>query len=165
MEKIKSFQIDHTKLKPGLYISRVDVIGKQTEAEQMIITYDMRFVTPNKGDMDPSAMHTIEHLCATFLRNRLREAIIYFGGMFCLTGFYCVVSPYENRSTVNPERFKDHLIECMKYIIDFEGEIPGASEVECGNYKFHNLEKAKEYARIYLNVLENLTKETMVYPE
>ncbi|MBE7063018.1 MAG: S-ribosylhomocysteine lyase [Ruminococcaceae bacterium] len=146
MEKIQSFTIDHTKIVPGMYISRVD--GD-------ITTYDLRFCHPNREELDGAAMHTIEHLFATFIRNTSLD-VLYFGPMGCLTGFYLLIRNADHT------RVQKEIQMVLKNIIAFEGEIYGASEVECGNYRFHNLEGAKKAAEAFGRVMENPA--ALVYP-
>lgn len=128
MKKIQSFTIDHTKIVPGMYISRVD--GD-------ITTYDLRFCHPNREILDGAGIHTIEHLFATCIRNSKLD-VLYFGPMGCQTGFYLLVRNAEHTEV------QKEICKALDFIKDFSGEIFGASEIECGNYKFHNLEKAKE---------------------
>lgn len=157
MKRIPSFNIDHTKLKKGFYVSRYDNIGLHT-----ITTFDLRFKTPYKETpLTNRAAHTIEHLCATWLRNsRLKDKVIYFGPMGCLTGFYLVI-----KGNVKPMDLKNHLLEMFRWVASYEGEIPGASMMECGNYLLHDLAEAKQEANKYLNdVVLNLSKENCKYP-
>ncbi len=144
MQKITSFTIDHTKLEPGLYVSRID--GD-------ITTYDLRTKKPNTNSlMDNETMHTLEHMLATFLRNgELKEKIIYFGPMGCQTGFYLLIRNADNDET------KRVLIKALKDTINHKGEVFGNSAVECGNHKTLNLEKAIREAKSYLKILENTT--------
>lgn len=142
MQKITSFTIDHTKLEPGLYVSRID--GD-------ITTYDLRTKKPNTNDlMDNETMHTLEHMLATFLRNgEIKNKVIYFGPMGCQTGFYLLI-----RNAVNEET-KRVLIKALKDTINHNGEVFGNSAIECGNHKTLNLKKAKLEAESYLKILEN----------
>lgn len=144
MNKITSFTVDHTKLEKGLYISRID--GD-------ITTYDLRMRKPNIGDlMSNSAMHSFEHMLATYLRNsRIKDDVIYCGPMGCQTGFYVLIKNADNK------KFLTVLKECLKGIISYEGEMFGNSETECGNYKNLSLASAKEEASMYLKVLDNHT--------
>lgn len=144
MNKITSFTVDHTKLEKGLYISRID--GD-------ITTYDLRMRKPNTGDlMSNSAMHSFEHMLATYLRNsRIKDDVIYCGPMGCQTGFYILIKNADNK------KFLTVLKECLKGIISYEGEMFGNSETECGNYKNLSLASAKEEASMYLKVLDNHT--------
>jgi len=146
MEKIESFRVDHTKLLPGLYVSRKDGGEKCT-----VTTFDLRITRPNEEPvMDMPAIHTMEHLGATFLRNsEEKEKIIYFGPMGCRTGFYLVMfGDLESRDVLSLVK------NAFEFIRDFEGDIPGASAVECGNYQEQNLNMAHYYARKYLAALE-----------
>lgn len=146
MNKIESFQVDHQSLVPGLYLSRSDAKGSAVAT-----TFDLRLTHPNREPaLDGGAMHTIEHLCATFLRNSAqKEDIIYFGPMGCRTGFYLVMF-----GNLQPEDVLPLVKAAFEFSAGFEGEIPGASQTECGNYLYHNLPMAKFYSRKYLDDLE-----------
>lgn len=146
MNKIESFQVDHQKLVPGLYLSRSDAKGSAVTT-----TFDLRLTRPNREPaLEGGAMHTIEHLCATFLRNSAqREDIIYFGPMGCRTGFYLVMF-----GNLQPKDVLPLVKAAFEFTAGFEGEIPGASQTECGNYLYHNLPMAKFYSRKYLDDLE-----------
>lgn len=141
MEKIASFTVDHTLLEPGIYVSRRD--GD-------ITTYDLRTRKPNAGDyMDNVTMHTTEHMFATFIRNSdIKDSVIYFGPMGCRTGFYLLVRGDDDQKVL--ETVKD----VLRRITEYEGEVFGASEVECGNYRELELERAKTECARYLAVLE-----------
>ena len=159
MKKITSFTIDHIKLIPGVYVSRKDTVGVET-----ITTFDIRMTSPNDEPvMNTAEMHTIEHLAATFLRNHKEfgPKIIYFGPMGCRTGFYLLLAgDYESKDII------DLLREMFVFIADFEGEVPGASAKDCGNYLDMNLPMAKYLAKKYLDeVLENISVERLIYPE
>jgi len=157
MEKIASFQIDHLRLKPGLYVSRKDRFGSA-----IITTFDMRLKQPNKEPViDQSALHTLEHLGATFLRSHKEwaERVVYFGPMGCRTGFYAIFE-----GDLNPEAILPLIKEMLEWIITFEGKIPGASAKECGNWQEQNLEMAKWEARRYASLLEKATSENFNYP-
>ena len=146
MNKIESFQVDHRNLLPGLYVSR-----KDTKDGLTITTFDLRFTHPNREPaLDGGAMHTIEHLCATYLRNSDRkEDVVYFGPMGCRTGFYLVMFGNLCSSDVLP------LVKsAFELTAAFNGEIPGAAEAECGNYLYHDLPMARYYAKKYLADLE-----------
>lgn len=147
MEKISSFKVDHRYLQPGIYVSRVDVVG-----EDEITTYDIRMIQVNKDlPIDPAAMHTIEHIGATTLRNGpLKNDVIYFGPMGCMTGCYLIL---KGEHTI--EEVRQTVIGVMCLISNWEMDIPGASEKECGNYKFHNLSLARNYAKDYVWNLVN----------
>ena len=159
MKKITSFTIDHIKLIPGVYVSRKDTVGAET-----ITTFDIRMTSPNDEPvMNTAEMHTIEHLAATFLRNHkdFGPKIIYFGPMGCRTGFYLLLAgDYESKDII------DLLKEMFVFIADYEGEVPGASAKDCGNYLDMNLPMAKYLAKKYLDeVLENISTERLIYPE
>ena len=159
MEKIASFTIDHIKLQPGIYVSRKDTVGAET-----LTTFDLRMTSPNEEPvMNTAEMHTIEHLAATYLRNHptWKERVIYFGPMGCRTGFYLILAG-DLESTDIVDLMKD----MWTFIADFEGEVPGASAKDCGNYLDMNLPMAKYLAKKYLDeVLTNMTDERLVYPE
>ncbi len=158
MEKIASFTVDHLKLKPGVYVSRVDDVGGKN-----VTTFDIRMTSPNEEPvMNTAEVHTIEHLGATFLRNHpdYKDKTIYFGPMGCRTGFYLLLTgSYASRDII------PLLTEMFNFIADYEGEIPGASPKDCGNYLDMNLPMAKYLARKYLSeVLENITEDRLNYP-
>lgn len=159
MEKITSFTIDHIKLQPGVYVSRKDMVGNQT-----ITTFDLRMTSPNEEPvMNTAEMHAIEHLAATFLRNHkdYKEQIIYFGPMGCRTGFYLLLSEDYTSKDIVPL-----IIEMYEFICGFEGEVPGASAKDCGNYLDMNLPMAKYLAKKYLeDVLSQIDERRLVYPE
>ena len=141
MDKIASFQVNHLNLLPGLYLSRTDGQEQCTAS-----TFDLRVTAPNREPvMDTPAIHTIEHLGATFLRNSSRkDEVIYFGPMGCRTGFYLVVFGKQSAEDVYPL-----VLEMCDFILGFEGEIPGAKPEECGNWSEQNLNMAKYYIRRY----------------
>lgn len=151
MDKIASFSIDHDKLQKGIYVSRVD--GD-------VVTYDIRMKRPNMGDyLSNGALHTFEHLFATYARNsEFRDSVIYIGPMGCRTGFYMLL-----RDNVTKENVLKLVKDSFEFIRDFEGEIPGAKRKECGNYKEHNLPDAREAAVDMLDVLRNWTPEKFDY--
>ncbi len=155
MNKIASFQVNHLDLLPGLYLSRQD-----RQDQCIVSTFDLRVTAPNREPvMDTPAIHTIEHLGATFLRNSSRkEEIIYFGPMGCRTGFYLVVFGDQIAENVCPL-----VLEMCDFILGFEGEIPGARPEECGNWSEQNLNMAKYYIRRYRSELTE-NKRTQ-YPE
>lgn len=142
MDKIPSFQKDHDKLAVGLHV-QVDAHG--------IATFDLRFKKPNAGDyITPKALHTIEHLLATVLRNSLeKDNIIYFGPMGCRTGFYLLTR------NLSCERVKELLKESIAVALALD-EVPGSKREECGNYFEHDLQDAKRELKAYLTILENL---------
>ena len=158
MEKIASFTIDHLKLLPGVYVSRKDKVG-----QQVITTFDIRMTRPNfEPVLNTAEVHTIEHLGATFLRNdsEFKDKTIYFGPMGCRTGFYVIFAgDLESKDIV------DVIREGAEFVINFEGEIPGATARDCGNYLDNNLEWAKCYMRKYMKeVLADPKPENLVYP-
>ncbi|MDO5448104.1 MAG: S-ribosylhomocysteine lyase [Clostridia bacterium] len=151
MDKIASFSIDHDKLQKGIYVSRVD--GD-------VVTYDIRMKRPNMGDyLSNGALHTFEHLFATYARNsEYKDSVIYIGPMGCRTGFYMVL-----RDDVALDGVLKLVLDSFAFIRDFEGEIPGAKRKECGNYKEHNLPDAKVAAVDMLDVLADWTPEKFDY--
>lgn len=153
LKKIASFSINHDLLKPGMYVSRIDGDA---------VTYDLRLKTPNQGDyLEQGALHTLEHLIATYMRSSAwSDRVVYFGPMGCRTGFYLIL-----RDTVGKEDAIALTRDAFAFSAAFEGEIPGAKRIECGNYLEHNLEGAKREAAAYLRVLEACTPATMVYPQ
>ena len=158
MEKIASFTIDHIKLQPGIYVSRKDHVGAE-----VLTTFDLRMTSPNEEPvMNTAEIHTMEHLAATFLRNHAdwKERVIYFGPMGCRTGFYLILAgDLESRDIV------PLMQEMYQFIADFEGEVPGASAKDCGNYLDMNLPMAKLLARKYLTeVLDNISENRLSYP-
>ena len=155
MEKIASFQVNHLNLFPGLYLSRSD-----RKDGCAVSTFDLRITAPNREPvMDTPAIHTIEHLGATFLRNSGRkDEIVYFGPMGCRTGFYLIVFGEQSAEDVFA------LVKGMcEFILSFEGEIPGARPEECGNWSEQNLNMAKYYIRGYLQELTEYRR--LKYPE
>ena len=154
MQKIESFTIDHLKLQPGLYVSRKDSLDGMCAT-----TFDMRYTAPNKEQVMPTgAIHTLEHLGATYLRNsNIKEKVIYFGPMGCRTGFYLVLF-----GEAQPKDILDVVVNMQKFIIDFSGDIPGATAIECGNFSDQDLCGAKKYAQKYLDALIN--DKNFVYP-
>jgi len=158
MEKIASFTVNHLTLLPGVYVSRKDMVGKET-----ITTFDLRMTRPNfEPVMNTAEVHTLEHLGATFLRNHegYKEKVIYFGPMGCRTGFYLVLAgDYTSKDIVPLVK------EMFAFMKDFEGEVPGAAARDCGNYLDMNLSMAKYVAAKYYNeVLCDITEEHLVYP-
>ena len=159
MEKITSFTINHLKLLPGVYVSRKDPAGGA-----VITTFDLRMTRPNcEPVMNTAEMHAIEHLGATFLRNHpvYGDKVIYFGPMGCRTGFYLLLCGDFESVDIVPL-----LTEMFEFIRDYEGEIPGASPRDCGNYLDMNPPMAKYLARKYLDeVLCDISEERLTYPE
>ncbi len=158
MEKITSFTIDHLKLVPGVYVSRIDYVG-----DSPVTTFDLRMTSPNDEPvMNTAEMHAIEHLGATFLRNHAayKDKVIYFGPMGCRTGFYLLLAGEYRSADIVPL-----IREMYEFIADFEGEIPGAVPKDCGNYLDMNLPMARYLARKYLKeVLEDIQEYQLVYP-
>ncbi len=151
MKKIASFTVNHDTLEKGMYVSRID--GD-------VITYDVRMKKPNGGDyLSNGALHTFEHLFATYARNSaLSDSVIYVGPMGCRTGFYLLL-----RDDVSRERALDLVRDSLAFIAAFEGEIPGARPSECGNWLEHDLPGAKEAAEDMLQVLADWSPERMSY--
>ncbi len=152
MERIASFCINHDTLTEGMYISRVD--GD-------VVTYDVRFVRPNTPPYVPTpVMHTLEHLIATYVRNSAhRDGVIYFGPMGCRTGFYFLTRGVADADAVTL------MHEALAFAAGFEGDIPGATRVECGNWQEHDLPGAREWAARMAAVLENYPAERLQYPK
>ena len=158
MDKIPSFTIDHNKLLRGIYVSRKDQVGGET-----VTTFDIRMKKPNREPvLHNGAIHTIEHLAATYLRNdpEWKDRIIYWGPMGCLTGNYLLLrGDYASKDIV------ELMKRTFRFVADFEGEIPGAAAKDCGNYLLHDLPMARLEARKYLEeVLEQITEANLVYP-
>jgi S-ribosylhomocysteine lyase len=158
MEKITSFTIDHIKLQPGIYVSRKDTVRRE-----VITTFDLRMTSPNEEPvMNTAEVHTIEHLGATFMRNHpvYKDKTIYFGPMGCRTGFYLLLVGDYSSADIVPL-----IVEMYEFIRDFEGEVPGASPRDCGNYLDMNLNMAKYLAGHYLDtVLYGIKEDRLVYP-
>ena len=153
MKKIASFRVNHDVLEKGMYVSRVD--GD-------VVTYDIRMKKPNAGDyFSMSAAHTLEHLFATYARNSKHgDKVVYVGPMGCRTGFYLLV-----RDGVSSSQAIALVQESMAFIRDFEGEIPGNSPIECGNYLDHDLAGAKALGREMAEVLANWTEADLIYKQ
>ncbi len=153
MEKIESFKINHDTLKKGMYISRID--GD-------IVTYDIRMKLPNNNDFLPNgAMHSFEHLFATFARNtEFKDKIVYVGPMGCRTGFYFLV-----RNSLSHTQALNLFKDSLEFIKEFEGKIPGTNKEECGNYLEHDLEGAKSIAVDMFEVLKDWNEDKMYYEE
>jgi S-ribosylhomocysteine lyase len=159
MKQIASFTIDHMKLLKGVYVSRKDKIGSET-----ITTFDIRMTRPNfEPVMLTGEVHTIEHLGATYLRNHpeFADKTVYFGPMGCRTGFYLLLGgDFESKDII------PLLTDMFEFVRDFEGEIPGASPENCGNYSDMNLSLAKHYATKFLEeTLYNIDEEHLIYPK
>ena len=159
MDKIASVTIDHRNLDRGIFVARKD----KTQSGDILTTFDIRMKLPNREPaLEPAVIHTIEHLAATYLRNRddWKERVVYWGPMGCLTGNYLILAgDYSSNDIV------DLMRDMMAFIASFEGEIPGASEIECGNYRLNDLEGARREAARYLGeVLENPQSSNLNYP-
>lgn len=159
MKKIASFTIDHIKLQPGIYVSRKDYLG-----QEVITTFDIRMTSPNEEPvMNTAELHAMEHLAATFLRNddEFSDKVIYWGPMGCRTGNYLLLGGDYTSKDIVPL-----ITRTFEFIRDFEGEVPGASAKDCGNYLDMNLPMAKYLAKKFLDdVLYNITEDRLVYPE
>lgn len=158
MEKIPSFTIDHERLLRGIYVSRKDSVGGET-----VTTFDIRMKEPNREPvLHNGAIHTIEHLAATYLRNdeEWKDSIIYWGPMGCLTGNYLVM-----KGDLSPRDITDLMRRTFRFIAGYEGNIPGASPRDCGNWLMQDLPMARYEARKFLNeVLDCITEKNTVYP-
>lgn len=160
MKKIASFTIDHNRLKRGIFVSRRDT----TPSDDTITTFDIRMTEPNRqAPLTGAAIHTIEHLAATYLRNRedWADRVVYWGPMGCLTGNYLLM-----QGELSPADILDLMRDTFIYIRDFEGDIPGATPRDCGNYSFMDLAGAKAAAKIFIDeVLANPSHENLNYPD
>jgi S-ribosylhomocysteine lyase len=159
MDKIPSFTIDHNRLKRGIYVSRKDIVGGET-----VTTFDIRMKEPNREPViHQGAIHTIEHLAATYLRNDKdwKDKIIYWGPMGCLTGNYLLLKgDFESQDIV------ELMKKTFRFVAEFEGDIPGAAPKDCGNWLLHDLPMAKwESMKFLEEVLENITDENLTYPQ
>ncbi len=159
MKKIASFTVNHLDLYPGVYVSRKDIVN-----DAVITTFDLRMTAPNREPvMNTAEMHTIEHLAATWLRNdeSIKDKVIYFGPMGCRTGFYLILAGDYTSKEALPIVTKTY-----EFIRDFEGDVPGASARDCGNYLDMNLPMAKYLADQYLErALYCATEANLNYPE
>ena len=159
MKKIASFTIDHERLQRGVYVSRRDT----TPSGDVITTFDVRMTEPNRQPaLSPEALHAMEHLAATYLRNEpvWGPRIVYWGPMGCCTGSYLLM-----QGELNPEDIISLLRDTFSFIAGFEGDVPGATPRDCGNYSFMDLKGAREAAKTYLEeVLIPIGPEQMVYP-
>lgn len=148
MKLIPSFTIDHTRLQPGIYVSRQDEVGGEK-----VTTYDIRMIAPNREPgLEQGAIHTIEHLVATYLRNdpEWADRIIYWGPMGCLTGNYLIL-----KGEWPCEQLRDLMIRAFQSVVDFEGEVPGTTAETCGNCRLHDLPMARFEAAKYVERLKN----------
>lgn len=158
MDKIPSFTIDHNRLFRGIYVSRKDQVGNE-----VVTTFDIRMKEPNREPaLHNGAIHTIEHLAATFLRNHpiWKDRIVYWGPMGCLTGNYLLIrGDYQSKDIV------ELMKETFRFVAEFEGDIPGAAPKDCGNWLLHDLPMAQWEAYKFLKeVLENIQPENLAYP-
>lgn len=160
MEKIASFTIDHTRLEPGIFVSRKDT----TSAGDVLTTFDIRMTRPNReAALTPKSLHAMEHLAATFLRNhpQWKERVVYWGPMGCCTGNYLILS-----GNLTSEEILPLMQETMEFIATYEGDVPGATPRDCGNYSFMDLEQARRDAAHYLNdILKSPKHENLNYPD
>ena len=159
MKKIPSFTIDHIHLLRGIYVSRQDTVGGET-----VTTFDVRMKEPNREPaMAPSALHTIEHLAATYLRNdpKWKDSIVYWGPMGCLTGNYLLM-----KGDLKPQDILQLMIDTFEFVANYEGEVPGTQPEDCGNCLLHDLPMARWEARKYVDeVLKKATEANFVYPQ
>lgn len=159
MEKIASFTIDHNRLLRGIYVSRRDT----TPSGDIITTFDIRMTEPNRQDaLSPKALHAIEHLAATYLRNRAdwSDRVVYWGPMGCCTGNYLIL-----QGCLEPNDILQLMRDTMSFIATFEGEIPGATPRDCGNYSFMDLSEARRAAKTYLDeILTDPAADNLTYP-
>ena len=160
MERIASFSVDHTRLKRGIYVSRKDIL----DSGEVITTFDIRMTEPNRQEaLEPKELHAIEHLAATFLRNHpvWGNRIIYWGPMGCCTGNYLILKGEWQSKEIIPL-----IAETMEFISGYEGQIPGASAIECGNFTFMDLNGAKTAAgKFKKEVLDVISEENLNYPQ
>ncbi len=157
MNKIPSFTVDHIQLKKGVYVSRYDEV-----AGNRLTTFDLRMKKPNgEPVLNTAEMHTLEHLGATYLRNHTtwKDDVIYFGPMGCRTGFYLIL-----KGDLKPVDILELMMDMFRFMKDYEGDIPGASAKDCGNYHDMNLPMARYEAEAFLNVLIDIDDDQMVYP-
>jgi len=157
MEKIPSFNVDHLRLQKGVYVSRIDKIGGHA-----LTTYDIRMKEPNKEPvLNTAELHALEHLAATYLRNEetIKDEVIYFGPMGCRTGFYLILKGNKASEDILPL-----LKDLFKFMSNYYEEIPGATPKDCGNYQDMNLNMARFEADLFLNVLDQIKADQLVYP-
>ena len=158
MDKIPSFTINHNLLLRGIYVSRKDTIGGDT-----VTTFDIRMKEPNREPaLHPGALHTIEHLAATYLRNNeeWQDRIVYWGPMGCLTGNYLLM-----KGDMKSEEIVKLMIDTFEFVANYDGVVPGTEPQDCGNYLLHDLPMARYEAKQYLKVLKNIKPENLNYPE
>lgn len=158
MKKIPSFTIDHNQLLPGIYVSRKDNVGND-----VVTTFDIRMKAPNREPaLHPGALHTIEHLAATYLRNNeeWQDRIVYWGPMGCLTGNYLLM-----KGDMKSEEIVKLMKDTFEFVANYDGVVPGTEPQDCGNYLLHDLPMARYEAKQYLKVLKNIKPENLNYPE
>lgn len=158
MKKIPSFTIEHNQLLPGIYVSRKDNVGND-----VVTTFDIRMKAPNREPaLHPGALHTIEHLAATYLRNNeeWQDRIVYWGPMGCLTGNYLLM-----KGDMKSEEIVKLMIDTFEFVANYDGVVPGTEPQDCGNYLLHDLPMARYEAKQYLKVLKNIKPENLNYPE
>lgn len=158
MKKIPSFTIDHNQLLPGIYVSRKDNVGND-----VVTTFDIRMKAPNREPaLHPGALHTIEHLAATYLRNNeeWQDRIVYWGPMGCLTGNYLLM-----KGDMKSEEIVKLMIDTFEFVANYDGVVPGTEPQDCGNYLLHDLPMARYEAKQYLKVLKNIKPENLNYHE
>lgn len=158
MKKIPSFTIDHNQLLPGIYVSRKDNVGND-----VVTTFDIRMKAPNREPaLHPGALHTIEHLAATYLRNNeeWQDRIVYWGPMGCLTGNYLLM-----KGDMKSEDIVKLMIDTFEFVANYDGVVPGTEPQDCGNYLLHDLPMARYEAKQYLKVLKNIKPENLNYLE
>ena len=158
MKKIPSFTIDHNQLLPGIYVSRKDNVGND-----VVTTFDIRMKAPNREPaLHPGALHTIEHLAATYLRNNeeRQDRIVYWGPMGCLTGNYLLM-----KGDMKSEEIVKLMTDTFEFVANYDGVVPGTEPQDCGNYLLHDLPMARYEAKQYLKVLKNIKPENLNYPE
>lgn len=158
MKKIPSFTIDHNQLLPGIYVSRKDNVGND-----VVTTFDIRMKAPNREPaLHPGALHTIEHLAATYLRNNeeWQDRLVYWGPMGCLTGNYLLM-----KGDMKSEEIVKLMIDTFEFVANYDGVVPGTEPQDCGNYLLHDLPMARYEAKQYLKVLKNIKPENLNYPE
>ena len=158
MKKIPSFTIDHNQLLPGIYVSRKDNVSND-----VVTTFDIRMKAPNREPaLHPGALHTIEHLAATYLRNNeeWQDRIVYWGPMGCLTGNYLLM-----KGDMKSEEIVKLMTDTFEFVANYDGVVPGTEPQDCGNYLLHDLPMARYEAKQYLKVLKNIKPENLNYPE
>ena len=155
MELIASFSVDHRYIVPGIFTSRIDTVG-----DSIITTYDIRLTRPNKEPaIDASAMHSLEHIIATFLRNdpQWKNEVIYWGPMGCLTGFYLILG-----GSRSPQEIYELILRAFREVQTYQN-VPGTSPENCGNYLLHNLGMAKWYAKRFADYLEENSGNDIIF--